>query len=252
MPSPSTVRRMIREEIAQGLGISTDELAFINGVTAGTAASGKAVVLGSSGEIATITTATITAIVTGGITGVDSSLGVTGLAATAATGGAVVVTGGATTTSGVGGLVSYTGGAGAGTDAGGAASLVGGASGAGATGNGGASAVTGGAALSTNGTGGAGSLIGGVATGTGTGGAITITAGASAGAGGTAGSVTIDCGAPAGGTVGAINIGSAVTNKLGFFGVAAVVQQPKASFNNWAAATDVAGALAALGLVDSA
>lgn len=88
------------------------------------------------------------------IAGNDASLGITGLATTADTGGAVAITGGATTTSGVGGAVSLTGGAGSGTDAGGAASVVGGASGAGATGNGGNAAVTGGAAASTNGGGG--------------------------------------------------------------------------------------------------
>lgn len=41
-------------------GISTTELAFIDGVTAGTATASKAVVLGASKEIATITSATIT------------------------------------------------------------------------------------------------------------------------------------------------------------------------------------------------
>lgn len=40
--------------------------------------------------------------------------------------------------------------------------------------------------------------------------------------------------------------------KIGFYGVTPVVKPLKANFNNWAAATDVAGALAALGLVDAA
>lgn len=43
-----------------GTSISSTELGFIDGVTAGTAAASKAVVLGASKEIATITTATIT------------------------------------------------------------------------------------------------------------------------------------------------------------------------------------------------
>jgi hypothetical protein len=117
------------------------------------------------------------------ITAADSALGITGLAATSATGGSVVIAGGATTTSGVGGLVSHTGGAGSGASAGGAASLVGGAGG--ATGAGGAAAVTGGAGGATSGTGGAASMTGGAGTGTGaTGGAVTVTAGA-AGAGAT-------------------------------------------------------------------
>jgi hypothetical protein len=134
------------------------------------------------------------------IAGNDASLGITGLAATAGTGGAIVVTGGATTTSGVGGAVSLVGGAGSGADIGGAAavtgglggatnavggaatvtagagqgtaagavaSVVGGASGAGATGNGGNAAVTGGAAASTNGGGGSVVLAGGAKAGTG-------------------------------------------------------------------------------------
>lgn len=41
-------------------GITAPELLFLDGVTAGTAAASKAVVLGASGEIATITTATVT------------------------------------------------------------------------------------------------------------------------------------------------------------------------------------------------
>lgn len=130
------------------------------------------------------------------ITGSDSSLGITGLAVTGGTGGAVALTGGATTTSGVGGAVSLTGGAGSGTDAGGAASVVGGASGAGATGNGGAVAVTGGAAASTNGAGGAVTATGGAGSGTGAGGALNIVGGASgAGATGDGGDVNLTGGA---------------------------------------------------------
>jgi hypothetical protein len=134
------------------------------------------------------------------IAGNDASLGITGLAATADTGGAVLITGGATTTSGVGGAATLKGGAGSGADIGGAAlvtggrggatnavggaatvtagagqgtaagavaSVVGGASGAGATGNGGNAAVTGGAAASTNGSGGSVVLTPGAKTGSG-------------------------------------------------------------------------------------
>lgn len=43
-----------------GTSISSSELGFIDGVTAGTATASKAVVLGASKEISTITTATIT------------------------------------------------------------------------------------------------------------------------------------------------------------------------------------------------
>lgn len=192
------------------------------------------------------------------IVGNDTSLGITGLAVTASTGGAVVVTGGATTTSGVGGAVTLTGGVGAGTDLGGAAtltggvggstgavggaatvtagagtatsngaiaSLIGGASGGGATGNGGAVAVRGGAAVSTAGNGGAVTVTGGVSTTTGTGGAVTLTGGASVGASGTGGSINLASGAPAGGADGGVNIQTVTTGKVGFFGVTAVVRQ---------------------------
>ncbi len=101
------------------------------------------------------------------ITGSDSSLGITGLAVTGGTGGAVAITGGATTTSGAGGATTVTGGAGSGTDVGGAVTLTGGASGAGATGNGGDVTVTGGAAASTNGSGGSVILTPGAKTGSG-------------------------------------------------------------------------------------
>jgi len=54
-------------------------------------------------------------------------------------------------------------------------------------------------------------------------------------------------------TIPQITIGDdAADSKIGFFGATPVAQQAKSSYNNWAAATDVAGALAALGLVDSA
>jgi hypothetical protein len=59
------------------------------------------------------------------IAGNDASLGITGLAATADTGGAVLITGGATTTSGVGGAATLKGGAGSGADIGGAALVTG-------------------------------------------------------------------------------------------------------------------------------
>lgn len=180
-----------------------------------------------------------------GITGTDSSLGISGLAAaqggtvavvggtsstgsnaggavsaTGGTGGAAGAGGAASLVGGVpasgnaaGGAASVTGGAGSGTGAGGATAVAGGGSGTGATGNGGAAGLTGGAALSTNGTGGAASVTGGVATGTGTGGAATLRSGASAGAGGTAGAVVVDAGAAAGGTGAAVEI--APTNATG-------------------------------------
>lgn len=142
------------------------------------------------------------------ITGNDASLDIAGQGA--AQGGAIVVTGGASTTSantggavslvggaggatGIGGAVSMTGaagqggavggaatvtaGAGQGTGAGAIAGLVGGASGGGATGNGGVARVIGGAAASTAGDGGAAQLTGGAGKGTGVGGAATVVGG---------------------------------------------------------------------------
>lgn len=100
-----------------------------------------------------------------GITGTDSSLGITGLAA--AQGGAVVVTGGASSTSG---------------NAGGAVTLVGGAPG--ATGVGGAVGMTGAAGGATSGAGGAASVTGGAGTaGNGNGGNVVLTGGAAHGSG---------------------------------------------------------------------
>jgi hypothetical protein len=51
-----------------GTSISAAELTFLDGVTAGTAAASKALVLGASSEIATITTATITNLTTTTVT----------------------------------------------------------------------------------------------------------------------------------------------------------------------------------------
>lgn len=55
--------------VLAGATLSATELGFVDGVTAGTATASKAVVLGASKEIATITSATITTLTTSGITG---------------------------------------------------------------------------------------------------------------------------------------------------------------------------------------
>lgn len=161
------------------------------------------------------------------ITGNDSSLGITGQAA--AQGGAVVVTGGASSTAanaggavslvggaggatGIGGAVAMTGAAGQGGAVGGAATvtagagqgtgngaiagLIGGASGAGATGTGGVARVVGGASAATDGAGGAAQLTGGAGHGAANGGDSAVTGGASgAGATGNGGAATITGGA---------------------------------------------------------
>jgi hypothetical protein len=143
--------------------LTSTELGFIDGVTAGTASANKAAVLGANKDIDTMAF--------GAITGADASLGINGQAG--AQGGAVAIAGGASSASNnAGGAASQTGGAGNGTGNGGDSSVVGGASGAGATGNGGAAKLTGGAAASTNGNGGAVVLTPGAKSGTGKDGVI--------------------------------------------------------------------------------
>ncbi len=147
------------------------------------------------------------AVTASGITGEDSSLGITGytnggaiaIAGAAGNanvaGGAVTIGGGAAGTgNAAGGAVSVTGGAGDGTGDGGAASLVGGASGDGASANGGAVAITGGAATNaTSGDGGAVTIVGGAGPTVGnTGGALTLLSGAGDASNGTAGAVILD------------------------------------------------------------
>lgn len=162
------------------------------------------------------------AVTASGITGEDSSLGVTGytnggaiaIAGAAGNanvaGGAVTVAGGAAGTgNAAGGAVSVTGGLGDGTGDGGAASLVGGESGDGASANGGAVAITGGAATNaTSGDGGAVAIIGGAGPTVGnTGGALTLLSGAGDGTNGTAGAVVLDS-SGTGNVKGTITIGT--------------------------------------------
>lgn len=54
------------------------------------------------------------------------------------------------------------------------------------------------------------------------------------------------------GTTNGLKIGTAASQKLGFFNATPVVQQTKAGHNNWTAIADVTAALANLGLVDTA
>lgn len=145
-------------DISEHLGtIGATELGFIDGVTAGTATASKAIVVGSAKDIDTMAF--------GALTGADSSLGITGLAA--AQGGAIVATGGTSSTAG---------------NAGGAVSLVGGTPG--ATGVGGAANVTGGIGGATSGKGGAANISGGAGTnGNADGGSVVVTPGAANGSG---------------------------------------------------------------------
>ncbi len=104
-----------------GSSVDSTRASYLSGVTAGTAASNKALVLGSSGEIATITSLTATsiygAIATPAQTGITSVGTLTGLtvsgttnitsnaSSTSATTGALIITGGV----GIGGAVNVTG-----------------------------------------------------------------------------------------------------------------------------------------------
>jgi len=54
------------------------------------------------------------------------------------------------------------------------------------------------------------------------------------------------------GTTTGTQFGTTTSQKLGFFGATPVVQRPKASYNNWAALSDVVDALVDLGLFDAA
>ena len=192
-----------------GNAISGTELGFLDGVTAGTAAASKAVVLNSSKGITTITSATITTVTstTGNITTVntgaigasDSALAVTGAAA--AQGGTVDLVGGTSSTAGnAGGAVTLTGGTPGSTGIGGAATIAAGVGGS-ASGNGGVASLTGGAGTAGNSTGGVGKTVGGAGQGTGAGGAAQLTGGASgAGATGNGGAATV-----AGGAAGSTN-----------------------------------------------
>lgn len=183
-------------ELAALDSIGAADLAKIDGITNGTAAAGKALVLGASGEIATITSATITTLTTNAIAGGDSSLGIAGQAA--AQGGDAVLTGGTSSTAGnAGGAAQVTGGTPGSTGVGGAATVTAGAGGS-ASGNGGVASVTGGAGTAGNATGGVGKVVGGAGQGTGSGGAAQVTGGASgAGATGNGASASVTGGAAA-------------------------------------------------------
>lgn len=146
--------------------VSISEQAVLDGVTPGAVTASKAVVVDSNKDIGDFRNVTATGTATlNAVAGGDSSLGITGQAA--AQGGAVVVTGGASSTSG---------------NAGGAATVAGGAGG--ATGAGGAVNITAAAGGATSGAGGDVNITAGNGTaGNGVGGTVTITAGTPHGTG---------------------------------------------------------------------
>lgn len=142
------------------VALTGTELGFTDGVTAGTAAPSKALVLNSSGNI--------DAFGVGALTGADSSLDITGQAA--AQGGDVVATGGTSSTAGnAGGVAKIVGGTPGATSAGGAAQVTGGIGGA-TSGTGGAATVAGGAGTAGNSAGGIASITGGAGQGSAAGG----------------------------------------------------------------------------------
>ena len=201
-------------ELAALNDLGATDLAKIDGITNGTAAAGKAVVLDSSSAIDLVKF--------GAIGASDSSLGVDGQAA--AQGGAIVVTGGASSTAtNAGGAVTLKGGAGNTSGAGGANNILGGVGG--ATGIGGQVNVTGGvptdaaggavviagaAGVGTNRAGGLASVTGGASTGSATGGVASLVGGAAGAATGTGGASQVTGGV--GNTSGA---GGAVTVEAG-------------------------------------
>lgn len=159
--------------------------------------------------------AVVTTMTVESITGSDSSLGITGQAA--AQGGAVVITGGASSTAGnVGGATSVIAGAGGATSAGGVSTLRGGAGGS-TSGNGGIASVVGGAAT-TSGAGGNANVTGGAGAATSNGGAAQLTGGASgAGATGNGGATNVTGGAATStnGSGGAVAIASGASTGTG-------------------------------------
>lgn len=200
------------------IGTAVDSSTALFPSTAGVAEASKAVVLGASKEIATITTMTVTTLTVDAIAGGDSSLGIDGQAA--AQGGAIVITGGASSTAtNAGGAVTLKGGTGNTSGAGGAANLTGGNGGSTGVGGqvnvtggtptdaaGGAVVIAGGAGVGTNRAGGLASVTGGASTGSATGGVASLVGGAAGAATGVGGGVAITGGA--GNTTGA---GGAVT-----------------------------------------
>ena len=195
--------------ILDGVTTTAGELNYLDITAAGTAEASKALVLGSSKEIATITSATITTTTTSAIVGVNSPLQVTGFTSGIDVAGGIVAIAGGVPTSGnaAGGAATHSGGVGSGTGNGGAVTGTGGESGDGATGNGGAATLAGGLTNSVDGTGGLASVTGGAGTGTGLGGAGSLVGGAVTGSG-PGGAVNIDGGLSSAGTEGSITIGT--------------------------------------------
>lgn len=176
----------------------------------------------------------IGAVKTDDITGTDSSLGITGQAA--AQGGAVVVTGGASSTAtNAGGAVTLKGGTGNTSGAGGEALVTGGTGGATGVGGqvtvtggtpidaaGGAVVIAGGAGVGTNRAGGLASVTGGAAVGTGIGGVASLVGGVggTGGATGAGGAAKVTGGASAATNAdgGGVVLGGGAKNGGGFVG----------------------------------
>lgn len=221
--SDGTLSDIDLAELAAVNNIGAADLAKIDGITNGTAAAGKAVVLDSSGFIDLVSF--------GAIGAADSSLGINGLAA--AQGGAIVITAGASSTAtNAGGDVTLKGGTGNTSGAGGATNVLGGV--AGATGVGGQVNITGGvptdaaggavviagaAGVGTNRAGGLASVTGGASTGSATGGVASVVGGAASAATGAGGAAVLTGGAGnTSGAGGAITITSGAAGSSGVAG----------------------------------
>lgn len=195
-----TVTDIDLAELAAINSIAASDLAKIDGITNGTVAAGKAVVVDSNKDASAFRDVTVRKII-----GSTDPLNLDGLAA--AQGGAATVTGGTSSTAGnAGGEAKLVGGTPGATGVGGAATVVAAAGGA-TSGNGGVASVTGGAGTAGNATGGVGKTVGGAGQGSAAGGKGQVTGGAggATGAGGAA-EVTGGAGGATSGTGGAATI----------------------------------------------
>lgn len=178
-------------ELAALDSIGASDLAKIDGITNGTVAAGKAIVVDSNKDASAVRDLTVRKII-----GSTDPLNLDGLAA--AQGGAATLTGGTSSTGGnAGGAAKLVGGTPGATGVGGAAEVTAAAGGA-TSGAGGAATVTAGAGTAGNSAGGVAKLAGGAGQGTAAGGKAQVVGGASgAGATGNGGAAELTGGAAA-------------------------------------------------------
>lgn len=216
--------------------ISSDELAVLDAVTAGTVTASKALVADANRDLASLRNLTTT-----NLAAQTAAMAVTGLAA--AQGGAISVTGGTSSTSAnAGGAITVVGGAPGATGVGGAVSATGGAA---VSGAGGQASVVGGAG-GTGGAGGAAVFTGGGGAGAGLGGAFTATGGLGGATNAVGGAASVTGGAGNGtgnGAVGSVVGGASGGGATGNGGLAKIVGGAAASTAGTGGAVQVTGGL---------